>query len=124
MSTTITNQPSGQPSSRSSQATNQASDPRPVHRRRRVLLSVAVAAALGFGAGAAVVGLTDSGGTTSRQAHSAPAASPKVDVQALWNDLSTLPASDEANVVVGLTPSVRAQLQDIAEGYAVAAEHH
>jgi hypothetical protein len=53
-----------------------------------------------------------------------PAASPKVDVQALWNDLSTLPASDEANVVVGLAPSVRAQLRAVAEGYAVAAEHH
>jgi hypothetical protein len=120
MSTTITNQPA----SGSSEATNQASAPRPVHRRRRVLLSVVIAAAVGFGAGAAVVGLTDSGGTTSRQAHSAPTASPKVDVQALWNDLSTLPVSHEANVVVGLTPSVRAQLQAVAEEYAVAAEHH
>jgi hypothetical protein len=123
MSTTITNQPPSQPSSPSSRVTNQTS-PRPVHRRRRVLLAVVVAAALGFGAGAAVVGLTDSGGTTSRRAHNAPTASPKVDVQALWNDLSTLPVSHEANVVVGLAPSVRAQLQAMAEGYAVAAEHH
>jgi hypothetical protein len=123
MSTTITNQPSTESPGRSSQATNQTSDPRPVHRRRRVLLSVVVAAALGFGAGAAVVAVTDSDGT-SRQAHSAPAPSPKVDVQALWNALSTLPVSHEANVVVGLAPSVRAQLQAVAEGYAVAAEHH
>ena len=124
MSTTITTEPTRPPSSPSSQATNETSAPRPVHGRRRVLLSVVVAAALGAGAGAAAVGLTDSGETTSRQARSASTASPKVDVQTLWNDLSTLPASHEANVVVGLAPSVRAQLQAVAEGYAVAAEHH
>lgn len=124
MSTTITNQPSNQPTNRSSQATNQAPDPRPVHRRRRALASVVVAAALGFGAGAAAVGLTSSDGTSSRQAHSAPAVTPKVDVQALWNDLSTLPPSGEANIVAGLAPSVRARLQAFAAAYANAAFHH
>jgi hypothetical protein len=121
MSTTITNEPSNQ----SSQPTSPAPRPAPVHRRRRVVLAAVVAAALGFGAGAGVVGLTDSGGTTTaRQASTAPAANPKVDVQALWSDLSTLPASNEANVVAGLAPSVRAQLQAVAEGYAAAAVHH
>jgi hypothetical protein len=121
MSTTITNEPSNP----SSQPTSPTPRPAPAHRRRRVVLAAVVAAALGFGAGAAVVGLTDSGGsTTARQAKAAPAQNPKADVQALWNDLSTLSSSNEANVVAGLAPSVRAQLQAVAEGYAAAAEHH
>jgi hypothetical protein len=101
--------------------------PRPsVHHPRRALLSVAVAAALavGAGAGAAAVSLTSSDGTTSHQTN--PAAMPvtKIDAQALWDQLAMMPANERDNVVVGLSPDVRARLQAIGEDIAVAAENH
>jgi hypothetical protein len=95
-----------------------------IHRPRRALLSVAVAATLSVGAGAAAVSLASSHGTTSRQTDPAPAAATTVDIQALWNRLSTLPVGDQNNIVAGLAPSVRAQLQAAAEGIAAAAEGH
>jgi hypothetical protein len=124
MSTTVTNQPSSEPTGQpSGQISDPASGARSVNRRRRGLVSVVLAAALGFGAGAAVVGLTSSGDTTSRPAHAAPAVTPNVDVQAMWNTLSTLPEPTEANVVAGLTPGVRARLQAVAAANAAAGEH-
>ena len=89
-----------------------------------MLLSVAVAAALAVGAGAAAVSLTSSDGSTSH--HTNPAATPatNIDVQALWNQLSALPANERDNIVAGLSPNVRAQLQATAEEIAAAAEHH
>jgi hypothetical protein len=94
-----------------------------IHRPRRALLSVAVAATLSVGAGAAAVSLASPHGTTS-QTDPAPAAATTVDIQALWNRLSTLPVGDQNNIVAGLAPSVRAQLQAAAEGIAAAAEGH
>ena len=94
------------------------------HPRRRMLLSVAVAAALAVGAGAAAVSLTSSDGTTGRQTNPPSTLATNLDVTGLWNQLSTMPVSERDNLVAGLSQNVRAQLQAIAEGIAVAAEHH
>jgi hypothetical protein len=95
------------------------------HPRRRALLSVAVAAALALGAGAAAaVSLTSSDGTTSHPTNPAAMPATKIDAQALWNQLSTLLPNERDNIVAGLTPNVRAQLQATAEEIATAAEHH
>src|SRR5690242_10570782 len=96
-----------------------------VHRpRRRALLSVAVAAALAVGAGAAAVSLTSSDDTTNHQTHRTATLATSTDAQAVWNQLSTLPADQSAAIVAGLPPDVRAQLQAIAEDIATAAAHY
>jgi hypothetical protein len=117
MSTTITNQPSDQATS--------PSEARPVHHpRHRALLAVVVAAALGVGAGAAAVSLTSSSGdgaATSEvhtPASAAPSVAPQVDVEAMWNELVTLPVHDQTAVVASLSPGVRAQLHTYTEAVA------
>jgi hypothetical protein len=93
-----------------------------IHPSRRALLSVAVAAALAASAGAAAVILTSSDSASSPRAHSAPAVATKVDIPALWTELSTLAVHDENNIVAGLVPSVRAQLRSTAQEIAAGAE--
>jgi hypothetical protein len=131
MSTTITNQPSDQPTNRlSDEQSNQPTGQRPVRRgrrpvrrgRRRVLLAVVVAGALGIGAGAAAASVISSGGATSHPAHPAVAVTPQVDVHALWSELVTLPARDQAAVVAALPPSVRGELRTLTEAIAATVE--
>ncbi len=107
-------------------ATATATATRPIidRSRRRAVLIVAVAAALAFGAGAATESLTSSTGATSSQTNPGATPATNTDAQALWNQLSTLPANDRDNIVVGLSPDVRAQLRATAEEIATAAEHH
>jgi hypothetical protein len=90
---------------------------------RRTLIAAGLAAALAFGTGAAVVDLTSTDHPTTRAATTAPVAT-AADVQALWNQLSTLPAEQRDAIVTNLNASVRSQLQAIAEGIAATAEHH
>jgi hypothetical protein len=105
MSTTIATQPS-------------------IHQpHRRTLLAVAVAAALALGVGAAAVSLTSSDGSASHPTSLAVASGMNLDVHALWSDLSAMPASERDNIAAGLNPSVRTQLQDIAEALAAAGGH-
>jgi hypothetical protein len=99
-----------------------AAQPSIHHHRRRMLLSVAVAAALAVGAGAAAVSLTSSDGTTTHQTKPAAAVAANLDVAALWNQLSTMPAAERDNIVAGLNPNVRAQLHATAEEIGAAAE--
>ncbi len=94
-----------------------------IHHPRRAVLTVALAAAFAFGAGAVAVSLPSSA-TISDQTDPATTPATNADAQALWDQLSTLPADDRDNVVVGLSPNARAQLQATAQEIAAAAEHH
>ena len=88
-----------------------------------MLVALAVAATLAFGAGVAVVDLTSTDHTTVR--HVSPVSVAKAsDVRALWNQLSTLPAHERDAIVTNLDPGVRSQLRAIAEAIASSAEHH
>jgi len=99
---------------------------RPVIRdpARRTLLSLVLASTLAFGAGAALVAATSSGDATVGRAKAAPAVATKVDVHALWDQLSTMPVGEADSIVSGLDPTVRAQLRSIAEAAGADAEHH
>ena len=94
-----------------------------IHLSRRVLLGVALAVTLAFGAGAAAVDLTSADHTTVRDVSPVSVAKAS-DVQALWNQLSTLPAHERDAIVTNLDPGVRSQLRAIAEAIASSAEHH
>lgn len=93
------------------------------HPRRRTVLSAAVVAVLALGAGVAAGRLTSSDGATTHQARPAVAASTTSDVDALWDELSTMPVSERDNVVAGLSPSVRARLEATGLALATAAAH-
>ena len=101
-----------------------ATTPPVKHPRTRALLSLGVALALAVGGGAATMGASSSAASTGRQSKPAHAAVAPVDVPALWTELSVLPVTDRDNIAAALVPSVRERLAAIAEGIAVAAEHH
>jgi hypothetical protein len=88
---------------------------------RRTAVAVALAGALTVGVG--VVGLTSTDHSAGRRDASAPRLT-ATDAQAVWNWLSTLPATGRDAIVAGLAPPVRAQLRAIGDDIAVAAEHH
>jgi divalent metal cation (Fe/Co/Zn/Cd) transporter len=94
-----------------------------VHHHHRVVVIVAVAAALAFGAGAATVSLTSSDATTNHPTNPAATSATNTDAHALWTQLATLPANDRDNIVMGLSPNVRAQLRATGEAIATAAEN-
>jgi hypothetical protein len=94
------------------------------HPRTRALLSLGVVLALAVGGGAATMGATSSAAATGRPTKEARAAAAPVDVPELWSELSVLPVTDRDNITAALMPSVRERLAAIAEGIAVAAEHH
>ena len=93
------------------------------HTRRRTLLSVALVAVLALGAGAAAGRLTSTDSSTDRRTTPAATAAANVDVNALWDELASMPASERDVVVAGLSHDVRTRLQAIGEEIAVAAEH-
>jgi hypothetical protein len=101
-------------------STTIATQPSIHHPRRRTLLSAAVVAALAVGGGAAAGRLTSSDGS-SGQVKPAAAPATNVDVRALWDQLSALPAHERDNIAAGLDPAVRAQLRATTESIAVAA---
>ena len=94
-----------------------------VHFPRRALLALGVAATLAFGAGVAAVDLTSSDHATVGHVSPVSVATAS-DVQALWNQLSTLPAQERDDIVTNLDPGVRSQLRAIAEAIASSATHH
>ena len=97
----------------------------PIHQpRRRTLLSVALVAVLALGAGAAAGRLTSSDSSTSRRTAPVAEAATNVDVNALWDQLASMPANERDVVVAGLSHDVRVRLQAIGEEIGVAAEHH
>jgi hypothetical protein len=97
-----------------------ATQPSIHHPRRRTLLSAAVVAALAVVVGAAAGRLTSSDGS-SGQVKPAAARATNVDVRALWDQLSTLPARERDNIAAGLDPAVRAGLRATTESVAAAA---
>jgi hypothetical protein len=98
--------------------------PSPIRRPRRVLLTVGLATALAVGAGVGAVSLASSGGSSGSPSRPATVAAPKVDVDALFNDLVAMPLADQPNVVAALRPSARAQLQATGEALAQASFSH
>ena len=108
--TDTTPQPSPEPSAR--------------HRRRRTLLSLAIVGAIAFGGGAATAASVTSDGSASPHTKAAAAMlATDLDVQALWTQLSAMPASERDNVVAGLSPDARGQLRAYAQEIATASEN-
>lgn len=100
-----------------------ATQPSIRHPRRRTLVSAAVVAALAVGGGAAAGRLTSSDGS-SGQVKPPAARATNVDVRALWDQLSALPARERDNIAAGLDPAVRAGLRATTESVAAAAADH
>jgi hypothetical protein len=101
-------------------STTIATQPSIHHPRRRTLLSVAVVAALAVGGGAAAGRLTSSDGSRGQVKPAATRAT-NVDVRALWDQVSALPARERDNIAAALDPAVRARLRATTESIAVAA---
>ena len=94
------------------------------HPRRRTLLSLAIVGAIAFGGGAATAAtITSNGSASPRTAPAAATLTSNLDVQALWTQLSAMPASERDNVVAGLSPGARSTLRAYAQEIATSSEN-